>query len=114
MDRESISLARNTGRLFFYFLLLSFNKSTMTSSPQDDLFLAHCSTTVASNGAGTGHPSTAPEFKPFISRVLVSQSSVICVMLCRSLLVHLSFIYLAIVFGDILIVYKGTAGFIVK
>jgi hypothetical protein len=43
----------------------------MTSSPQDDLFLALCSTTVASNGAGTGHPSTAPEFKPFISGVNV-------------------------------------------
>jgi len=86
----------------------------MTSSPQDDLFLAPCSTTVASNGAGTGHPFTAPESKPFISEVHGAQYSAICVVFCRSLLVHLSFIYLAIVFGDILIVYKGTAGFIVK
>ena len=84
------------------------------SSPQEDLFLAPFSTTVASNGAGTVHPSTAPEFKPFISRVHVAQSSAICVVLCRSLLARLSFIYLTIVFGDILIVNKGTAGFIVK
>ena len=48
-------------------------------------------TTGATNGAGTAYPSGAPEFTHGLR---VTRSLVLCVMLCRSLFVLLSFFFL--------------------
>ena len=54
-------------------------------------------TTGATSGAGTAYSFGAPEFTtPSISVVRVTQSLVFCVMLCRSLLLHLSFFFRAL------------------
>ena len=45
----------------------------------------YSNTTGAANGAGTVHPSRAPEITMFFSGVRVVRSLVFCVMFCRSL-----------------------------
>jgi hypothetical protein len=50
-------------------------------------------TTGATSGAGTACPSAAHEFTPILSRVLVAQSSVFCVVLWRSSFVILSLVF---------------------
>ena len=55
-------------------------------------------TTGATSGAGTAYPSGALEFNPGFSGVRVTQSVVICVMVCRSFSV---LFLLAIVLSDL-------------
>jgi len=52
-----------------------------------------CNTTGVASEAGTTYPSKAPGFIPDFSGVRVTRSLVFCVVLCRSLFVHLSFFF---------------------
>jgi len=96
--RNFKSSQMNTG--YFTVLPVTYGRSTVFSRSKT---FRHCimegrrcsesgiNTTGATSGAGTAHPSGAPEFTPVFSGVCVVRSLIFCVVFCRSSLFGLLF-----------------------